>query len=222
MPVVWLGLWVSKIVAHFLPAIFEFLMGVVSTGVRKYALVLKTLEIPLSLVGWAIVSLATFIPVCTLSPAASTNDLQKQVTLSIPIARGERHGGVAHWQTVVRQILVAALISACILAAERFLIQLISINYHRKQFDAKINDLKRNIHLLSLLYNASTASFPAYCREFAKEDYIINGSLGVNLASKKGTGHDQSGSATRLRLLHGVGRFGDKITSGKSHYLLKS
>src|SRR5712672_826695 len=71
MHVVWLGLWVSKIVAHFLPAIFEFLMGVVSAGVRKYALVLKALEIPLSLVGWAIVSLATFIPVCTSSPAAS-------------------------------------------------------------------------------------------------------------------------------------------------------
>jgi len=168
MHVVWLGLWVSKIVAYFLPAIFEFLMGVVSAGVRKYALVLKALEIPLSLVGWAMVSLATFIPVCTSSPAASTNSSQKQITLSVPTARGENHGSVAHWQTVIRQILVAALISACILVSEKLLIQLISINYHRKQFNSKIKDSKRNIHLLSLLYDASRALFPAYCHEFAE------------------------------------------------------
>lgn len=195
--IVWLGLWVSKIITHFLPAIFEFLMGVVSAGVRKYALVLKALEIPLSLVGWAIVSLATFIP----------------ITLSVPTARREHHGVAAQWQIVIRQILVAALISACVFAAEKLLIQLISINYHRKQFNAKIKDSKRNIHLLSLLYDASRTLFPAYCREFVEEDYIINDSLQINLGSKKGTGHNRSGSATPLRLLHDVGRFGDKITS---------
>jgi len=215
MHIVWLGLWVSKIITHFLPAIFEFLMGVVSAGVRKYALVLKALEIPLSLVGWAIVSLATFIPVCISSPAASTNSSKKQITLSVPTARHEHHGDAAHWQIVVRQALVAALISACVLAAEKLLIQLISINYHRKQFNAKIKDSKRNIHLLSLLYDASRALFPAYCHEFVEEDYIINDSLQINLGSKKGTGHNRSGSATPLRLLHDVGRFGDKITSGK-------
>lgn len=62
--IVWLSLWVSKIVARMLPAIFQFLCGIVSSGTRKYALVLKVLEIPLSLVGWALASLATFIPVC--------------------------------------------------------------------------------------------------------------------------------------------------------------
>lgn len=59
----WLSLWISKIVAHFLPRIFQSLMGVVSAGTRKYALVIKALEIPLSLVGWAVASLATFRPV---------------------------------------------------------------------------------------------------------------------------------------------------------------
>jgi hypothetical protein len=144
-----------------------------------------------------------------------TNSSKKQITLSVPTARGEYHGDAAHWQIVIRQTLVAALISACVLAAEKLLIQLISINYHRKQFNAKIKDSKRNIHLLSLLYDASRALFPAYCREFVEEDYIINDSLQINLGSKKGTGHNRSGSATPLKLLHDVGRFGDKITSGK-------
>ena len=61
--IVWLSLWISKLVAKCLPAIFQFLCGIVSSGTRKYALVLKALEIYLSLCGWALASLATFIPV---------------------------------------------------------------------------------------------------------------------------------------------------------------
>jgi hypothetical protein len=71
LEVVWLSLWVSKTVAHFLPIIFQFLCGIVSSGTRKYALILKALEIPISLVGWSVASLATFIPVSF--PAACQN-----------------------------------------------------------------------------------------------------------------------------------------------------
>jgi len=65
---VWVSLWVSKLAAKCLPAIFEFLSGVVSAGVRKYSLVISSLEIYLSLCGWALASLATFIPVCLTRP----------------------------------------------------------------------------------------------------------------------------------------------------------
>lgn len=61
---IWLSLWVSKLFAMTLPWIFQFLCGIVSSGTRKYALVLKSLEVPLTLVGWALASLATFMPVC--------------------------------------------------------------------------------------------------------------------------------------------------------------
>ena len=61
--IVWLSLWVSKLAARALPTIFQFLCGIVSSGTRKYALVLKALEIPLSLAGWALAALATFLPV---------------------------------------------------------------------------------------------------------------------------------------------------------------
>ena len=65
--IVWLSLWVSKLAAQALPSIFQFLCGIVSSGTRKYALVLQNLEIPLSLAGWALAALATFIPVGRLS-----------------------------------------------------------------------------------------------------------------------------------------------------------
>ena len=62
---IWLSLWVSKLAAKALPSIFQFLCGIVSSGTRKYALVIKRLEIYLSLSGWALASLATFVPVST-------------------------------------------------------------------------------------------------------------------------------------------------------------
>ena len=62
--VVWLSLWVCKILARGLPYVFESLWGVVSPGGRRYGLVLRALEIPISLVGWTGVSLVTFFPVC--------------------------------------------------------------------------------------------------------------------------------------------------------------
>lgn len=197
--IVWLGIWVAKLFAQALPWIFQFLCGIVSSGTRKYALILKALEIPISLLGWAAICVATFTPLMTLNPyARKIGDTETK-----------------EWQVTVRNILFAALISCSIFLGERLIVQLISISYHRKQFDDKIKNSKRNIHLVSLLYDASRALFPAYCTEFAAEDHLINDSF--DASSKPGSGRGQSGSATPMRLIQNVGanvgRVGDKITA---------
>lgn len=128
-----------------------------------------------------------------------------------PTQRARHDTGIKPWEKIIQNILTAALIASLVFLAEKLLIQLISIGYHRKQFNAKIKTSKHNIHLMSLLYDASRALFPAYCNEFADEDYLINDSLHI-IDSKPGT-HRISGSATPMRLLQNVGRVGDKITS---------
>ena len=118
--------------------------------------------------------------------------------------------GLKEWESIVQKILAAFLVASLILLAEKLLIQLISISYHHTQFHAKIKDSKHRIYLLSLLYDASRHLFPAYCNEFAEEDYIIHDSIDIP-GSKHG--HKHSGSATPMKLLMNVGRFGDKLTS---------
>ena len=103
------------------------------------------------------------------------------------------------------------MIASLIFLGEKVIIQFISIGYHRKQFNNKIKASKHNIYLLSLLYEQSRSLFPAYCDEFAEEDYVINDSLGAEL-SKGGHKEARSGSETPMRILQDVGRFGDKIT----------
>jgi hypothetical protein len=191
--IIWLSFWGCKIVAHFLPTVFEFLVGVVSPGVKKYVLLLRALEKPLSFVFWMIVNQVTY-------------------RVLIPVVPQPQPG----WMDKLSSVLLALLVCTCIILAERVLIQLISISYHRKQFDGKIKESKRNIHLLGQMYDASRSLFPAYCNEFAEEDYIIQDQLGFVLGSKKATiGHSRSGSKSPMRLLQNVGRVGDKVTSGK-------
>jgi hypothetical protein len=73
--IIWLSFWIMKIVAHFIPNIFEFLIGVVSPGVKKYAQLLRAVERPLSFVFWMVVNQATFPTVSHLygGPRSVTN-----------------------------------------------------------------------------------------------------------------------------------------------------
>jgi len=191
-----------KIVAHFIPNIFEFLIGVVSPGVRKYALLLRAVEKPLSFVLWMIVNQATFPALIRVikNPDGTARPTPK-------------------WIPVMQSVLLALLVCTVIILAERVLIQLISISYHRKQFDSKIKESKRNVYLLGVLYDVSRTLFPAYCNEFAEEDYTIQDTiLDLGFGSKKASAkHGRSGSRTPMRLIAEVGRdagrIGDKITS---------
>jgi hypothetical protein len=194
--IIWLSIWVSKLVAKAIPYVFMFLCGVVSSGTRKYALVLKAVEIPLSLVGWAVTCLVTFTAL--MEPGLNTG----------------RGTASKHWVSVVRNLLVPAFLAALLLLGEKMIVQFISINYHRRSFDGRIKESKRNVHLLGLLYEASRTLFPMYCDEFVEEDYVINDSIEAMLAKTTGrVGHKRSGSATPLRIIGEVGRIGDKVTS---------
>lgn len=203
LEIVWLSIWVSKLCSKAVPYVFMFLCGVVSTGVRKYASILRALEIPLSLVGWAITSLVTF----TALTSKELNRFQK----------GEKYydGTMDAWVGVMKRILVPTLIATIILLVEKLIVQLISVNYHRRSFDIRIKESKHLIHLLGLLYDASRTLFPMYCPEFAEEDYIISDSIEAVLqkTNRKLMGHNRNASNAPMKIIGDIGRFGDKVTS---------
>ncbi|RDL39409.1 uncharacterized protein BP5553_03749 [Venustampulla echinocandica] len=189
--IVWLSLWVTKLLSKAVPWLFIFLCGVVSSGTRKYAQVLRAVEMPLSLVGWAITSLVTFT-------ALTGNRINNRNPEDNP-----------RWILVMTNLLLPALFATILLLAEKMIIQIISIHYHRRSFDARIKESKHTIHLLGLLYDASRTLFPMYCPEFAEEDYVINATIESLLGKSIGP----SGAATPLKLIGDIGRIGDKVTS---------
>jgi hypothetical protein len=197
--IIWLSVWVSKLAAKILPWVFMFVCGVVSSGTRKYAQILEALEMPLSLVGWAVTVLVTF----TALTSEKLNGSGWKVV--------DNKAQQPRWITIVKNLLGPALIASLIFLIEKTVIQLISINYHRRSFAIRIKESKHNIHLLGSLYDASRTLFPMYCPEFADEDYVIKDSIDAGVAGS--SNHTRSGSATPLRLLGDVGRLGDKVTS---------
>ena len=183
----WLTLWGAKVVVHLMPPVFMFFCGVVSAGTRKYATVIRALEIPLSLFLWALASWLIF-----------KNLIPGQFD---PLG----------WVSTLKTILGALFVSTAVFLVEKTIVQLISITYHQRSFANRIKDSKREVFLLGLLYDASRTLFPMYCQEFAEEDYIINDSIEMMLGGKKG--RRRNGAATPMRLIGNVGRIGDKVTS---------
>lgn len=157
----WLTLWAGKIVAWFLPRIFMFLIGVVSSGTRKYAQVLHNLQIPLSLFFWALASWLTFRGLFGI------------------------HDEI-EWVGVVVTILGALFTSSAVYLAEKAIVQLIGISYHQRSFAIRIKASKREIYLLGLLFDASRTLFPMYCPEFEEEDDIIADNILAQTGKKIG------------------------------------
>lgn len=139
--IIWLSLWVCKLVAQALPIIFQAACGLISTGIRKYSLVLTALEIPISLFLWALVSYTTTKVVCVFDNGKCGRD----------------------WLRILRMVFKAGIVVAAIFLVEKTIMQLISINYHRKQYDQKIRESKRLIKMLDLMYDASRTLFPEVC-----------------------------------------------------------
>lgn len=186
--ITWLSLWAAKVVAWMLPRLFMFFCGIVSVGVRKYATVLSNLSISLSLFFSALASWLTFKNVFSRSQDADIT-----------------------WAVTLERILGALFVATAVLLGEKAIVQLIGVSYHQRSFANRIKASKREVYLLGLLYEASRTLFPMYGQDFADEDYVINDSIELMLKGRKG--NKTTGSATPMRLIGDVGRFGDKVTS---------
>ena len=113
------------------------------------------------------------------------------------------------WEKSVKNILFALFVCSLIFLAEKTSVMLISISYHRKQFDGRIKRSKRHVHLLGLLYDASRNMFPMYCKEFHDDDAIICDSLLAAATSGKSM---VRGRGVIRNVGQSVGRLGDKVT----------
>lgn len=174
LEVVWASLWVSRLFASILPQIYKFLMSILAPGLKKYRSVLNAMEVPVSLVFWALVSLCTFMPIMTQKANATGSD------------------ATSGWQKTINNILVALLISSLVFFVERMIIHLISVSFHKTRFARRIKDNKQSIHTLSDLLYVACIPFPPFCPEFSEEDLQLQS--GSFLKRKRGPAHTTLGS----------------------------
>jgi hypothetical protein len=194
---VWLSFWGMRFVARCIPVIFRYFAGVVSTESKKYGRVLENLRDMITVFGWVIISFVLYEILFETSAAGNTP-----------------YG----WTTTFKQVLGAILVSTIIFMIEKIFVQLVSVNYHARSFNNRIDDAKHAVYLLGLLFDASRSLFPMYGKEFFQEDYIIHANIETFI--RKGyigqgisIDPETSPNGHRRRIFKGIGRFSKKVNS---------
>jgi hypothetical protein len=150
-------LWAAKIVAKILPFVFRQVVGFVSSGTAKYGIIIKALEVPLTLLGWMFTTFITFIPIMTLNPTQRSLD----------------DTNVKDWEGILRQILAALTVTALIYVIQKTFIQFVAVNFHKVSYEQRIKDNKKAVHILARLYEQSRDLFPTFTNDFRNDDEIL-------------------------------------------------
>lgn len=168
LEVVWGAIFLARFVAHLVPSIYVIITGIFIPKLKKYRTVLEAIEIPITLVFASLAAVSTFLPVMTRKAKADEKDATQE------------------WQRVIQNILAAIFVSSLVYFAERLLIHLISVSFHKKRFANRIKDNKHYIFVLSELLFAACKVFPPFCPEFREEDEKLqSGKLYQNMSQGK-------------------------------------
>ncbi|KAH0836088.1 hypothetical protein AYO21_02728 [Fonsecaea monophora] len=159
--VVWVLLWVAKLLAQAVPIVFQTVGGAIHTGIRKYWLVLKAVEIPLSLFFWAILSIASYSLIYVFD-----QDFHND------------HAGKIKWLHTLHNVLKASIGVAALYLVEKMLIQMVSVNYHGKQFYDNIKELKTLSRAIETMYDVSRRRFHDNHPAFIEDDLDIQDTKG--------------------------------------------
>lgn len=107
-----------------------------------------------------------------------------------------------HWVVILKRVALASIAGSALFLAQGLIIQLIAINYHRRQFEDRVNESKLKVAQTDALYDTSLALFPENHPAFRNEDFSIR------------TGMDFSKSASsNQKLIGNLAMFGETLQS---------
>jgi small-conductance mechanosensitive channel len=201
--VVWVSFWVAKLVAAAVPFAFQSVCGIFSTGIRKYSLVFRACEIPISLFIWSIM-IYCFQPILWAWSKQRHHDAYAST-----MVKGKKTPGPGiSWLNTTHKLCTATIGVTALYLAEKLLVQMIAVNYHKRQFSDKIAHIKRTTLAIDQLYDASLRRYPDHHKDFADFDYDIHDTSGVQKNLSR-LGADRS----TTRLIGDMGWLSDKMTN---------
>lgn len=150
--IVWIGLWVAKLMSIVLPVLSHAFLGLLNADFRQYSYMLHALQIPIYLFIWTIFCFG----------------FRNWIThWQLP---GHKFGGPEgvdpNWFHIFTKVLRANVATAAIFLVEKTLVQLIGISFNRGKLRAKIDEHKKFSRVLELLYDASVRKHPAHTAQY--------------------------------------------------------
>lgn len=191
--VIWVLLWVAKLMAQAVPIMFKTVGGAIQTGIRRYWLVLKAVEIPLSLFFWAILMICSYPIIYTFDKPFHS-----------------AHAGKIRWLSILHNVLKATIGVTALYLVEKMLIQMTSVNYHGKQFYDNIKELKTLARAIETMYDVSRQRYCDNHPAFREEDLDIHDTRGYR---KDRYGRLRSTDESTAVFMTTLGSTADKVTS---------
>jgi hypothetical protein len=167
LEVVWAIFWAAWALAFVLPFVFQYFAGFISSGAKYYTDILKAVKVPMTAFYFALLSRAATVLLCVFDHEKPGQCDDK-------------------WVLIIRQVLLATIACTGFFFIEKVLIHLLTINYRKRQFKVRVEESKRTIHILALMYEASVKMYPGFCSRFASEDSKIHRSQTLTAAGEGG------------------------------------
>jgi hypothetical protein len=213
LEIIWVSFWLAKLVAGAIPLVFQIVSGFFSTGVRKYSLVLRACELPLSLFIW---SIAVYFcqPIIwgwsKHTHTVSLHTVQTRSTVEVEVSGTTSSTPVygIHWLKVVNKVCIATIAVCALYLAEKLLVQMIAVSYHKRQFHDKIRNIKRITLAIDHLYDASLRRYPDRHNDFDDLDNVIHDTNGVQKLGSKARLNNKT-----MHLIRDMGWMTDKLTT---------
>ena len=205
LEIIWVSFWVAKLFAGAFPFVFQTVCGIFSTGIRKYYLVFSACEIPISLFIWSIM-MYSFQPIIW-AWSKHTHWVALQPIAAHGSVKAKPAPGI-HWLDIVHKLCTATIGVCALYLAEKLLVQIIAVNYHKRQFYDKIRSIKRTTLAIDRLYDASLRRYPNRHADFFDFDERIHDTTGVRkLGSQLGA------DPSTLRIIGHMGWLSEQVTS---------
>lgn len=135
--VIWLTLWAGKLAAKLIPVIIGPLFSVFTNSYKKWRDLFVAMEVAFSLFFWWLAIYISFIPIVQNNQTPNFGSNRQQ------------------WQTTMNRIILTVFIATCLNLIEKFLMQLVAIGFHQRQYEDRIVLNKFHIASLTKLYRYS-------------------------------------------------------------------
>ncbi|EEB07447.1 MS ion channel protein 1 [Schizosaccharomyces japonicus yFS275] len=131
--IIWLTLWAARFAAKFIPHIVVMITSFVSNNVNKWKSMAIALEFPFTLVFWMLAVFVSFLPIMTKHHVSGNS-----TKLS--------------WENTADNILITIFIASILNFVEKFIMQLVAMSFHKRQYETRIVFNKFAINELAHLY----------------------------------------------------------------------
>lgn len=135
--IIWLSLWAAKLAAKLVPLLVGPVFSVFTNSYKKWRDLCIALEVALTLFFWWLAIYISFVPIVTKHQSAQYAGTRQE------------------WQTTLNRIVLTIFIATVLNLIEKFLIQLVAIGFHQRQYEDRIVMNKFQITSLTKLYKFS-------------------------------------------------------------------